>query len=247
MGNLGCICDGVEFIEAKLLNKVKAMSKLYTSFGIGVYSDEIFEKLYGRRPLKTYRERVKLASCIKGVDFVFKANRVNDEPNGDFEEGTLIDVEFDHKQPYQVVYAPGTYDLLHEGHFEHLLQCRSMGKILVVGVKSDQNVFETKGKKTRQNERERLFIMRNVRFIDYVILVTSRNKQRANEMIRSLTGAPIDLVMLGSDCKGQEEIENPDGLPFLFTERDPQIAKRRSSSFYREQIEKHKIEQRMKQ
>lgn len=231
---LGYITDGVEFIKTELLLEINNMRDNYINFGIGVYSDELFEQIYGRKPIKPYSERANLANCIKGVDFVFEMK----DAEGEILKEPPLYVDDGSKKEFHVVYAPGSYDLLHEGHLDHLLQCRRKADILVVGVKSDANVFETKGKKTHQPEYERVRVIKNLNFVDYVFLVTTRDKHWANEMVKALVGEPIDVVMLGSDCKGQETIQNPDGLLFIFTDRDPVIAQTRSSTYYREKVEK---------
>lgn len=230
---VGYILDGVEFIKTELLMKIQEHEGKYCSFGIGVYSDELFEQVYGRKPLKAYTERAHLANCIKGVDFVWEVNELNEE----VEAEPPLYVDDGTPKKFHVVYTPGTFDLLHEGHLEHLLQCRRQGDILVVGVKSDQNVWETKGKHTRQNEKERLEIIRRVNFVDHVFLVTTRNKRWANERVKAIVGEPIDVVMLGSDCIGQELDDNPDGLLFIFTDRDSHVAEKRCSTFLRQQLD----------
>lgn len=231
---VGYILDGVEFIKSELLLKIEEHEGKYCSFGIGVYSDQVFEQVYGRKPLKTYKERAHLASCIKGVDFVWEVNEL-EQPEVETEPPLYVDDG--QPKPYHVVYAPGSYDLFHEGHLEHLLQCRRLGDILVVGVKSDENVYQTKGKRTRQSESERMEIIRRVNFVDHVLLVTTRNKRWANQEVEKLIGEPINVVALGSDCRGQETEDNPDGLMFIFTDRDPHVAEKRCSTYLRQQLD----------
>ncbi len=234
--HLGYILDGVEFLKPELLYQIEENSEKYHKFGIGVYSDDIFEKIYGRPPIKPYKERAHLANAIKGVDLVWEVTNIDDCQIGELKESPIY-VDDGSPKKYHVVYAPGSYDLLHEGHLEHLLECRKLGDILVVGVKSDQNVFETKGKFTRQNEIERINVIKKLYFVDHAFIVTTHNKHWANERVTSLVGSPIDAIVLGSDCKGQELYDNPDGILFLFTTRDPGIAKTRSSTFYRQMIQ----------
>jgi len=114
---------------------------------------------------------------------------------------------------------------------EHLGICRDLCDILVVGVKTDKNVKETKGKETYQNQNVRKRVIENLSLVDYVILVDTRNKIVANKKVKELTGEQIDVVFLGSDCRGQEN--DPDGLKFIFTDRPAEVMKTRSSSYYR--------------
>ena len=92
---------------------------------------------------------------------------------------------------------------------------------------------ETKGKETYQNQNVRKRVIENLSLVDYVILVDTRNKIVANKKVKELTGEQIDVVFLGSDCRGQENDQNPDGLKFIFTDRPAEVMKTRSSSYYR--------------
>lgn len=80
---------------------------------------------------------------------------------------------------------------------EHLGICRDLCDILVVGVKTDKNVKETKGKETYQNQNVRKRVIENLSLVDYVILVDTRNKIVANKKVKELTGEQIDVVFLG--------------------------------------------------
>ena len=131
---VGYMFDAMEFPTVEFLNKLEELRSKYISFGIGVYTDEMFEKLYGRKSLKPYAEREQMAKAFKGVDFTFKVKSINCEN----ENGNNSNEKNQSKKKYHVGYAPGTYDLLHEGHMEHLGICRDLCDILVVGVKTDK-------------------------------------------------------------------------------------------------------------
>lgn len=234
----GFLLAGVEFISTELLKDIEKRKKTCLNFGLGVFSDELFESIYNRKPLKSYEERAHLANSLKGVDSVWEVKSLSDNIDKKIYVEPAIYVSNTVQKKYHVVYAPGTYDLLHEGHLDHLRQCREMGDVLIVGVKSDENVWETKHKKTHQSEQERLQIVRSLDFVDNAILVVTHDKHWANEHIKKLIGHSIDVVVLGSDCEGQEKYDNPDGLPFVFTHRDPQVALKRSSSYYRAELDK---------
>ena len=138
---------------------------------------------------------------------------------------------------YHVAYAPGTYDLFHEGHLEHLMEVRSLCDILVVGVNSDDLVYSNKEKKTKLTQEERMNVVRNLKFVDYVYLVKTNNKQVANEWVKKEVGYPISAIFLGTDLRNQN-FDDANGIPILFTERDPILMEKRSSTYYREQLEK---------
>lgn len=233
MDYVGYMYDGAEFITPDFINRLAELRKKYVSFGIGVYTDELFEKIYKRKAVKSYAERERLAAAFKDVDFVF---RVSSLDNVNIESSPKKDKEDENPKPYHVGYAPGTYDLLHEGHLEHLDLCRKMCDILVVGVKSDNNVWETKKKYPYQYQDLRLEVIKNLSVVDEAFIVTTRDKRVANQKVQELIKEPIDVVFLGSDCVGQENDQNPDKIPFVYTERPMEVMKTRSSTYYRKQL-----------
>ena len=105
---VGYILDGVEFIKSELLLKIEENEGKYLNFGIGVYSDKVFEQVHGRKPLKSYNERSHLASCIKGVDFVWEVHELDES---DVKAEPPLYVDDGQPKPFHVVYAPGSYDL----------------------------------------------------------------------------------------------------------------------------------------
>ena len=70
----------------------------------------------------------------------------------------------------KVVLAHGVFDLLHSGHISHLMQCRSFGDYLLVSVLADKVI--AKGRKTVDDELDRMFKVSSLRCVDEVILCT---------------------------------------------------------------------------
>ena len=64
----------------------------------------------------------------------------------------------------------GVFDLLHPGHINFLKQARRLGDFLVVSIARDANVFESKGKLPVLNEDERAYLLKNLDFVDRVVL-----------------------------------------------------------------------------
>lgn len=234
MKNLGTFCAGVEFITLTLIEKIERLKKEYHQIAIGVYTDECFEKIFDRKPIKPYEERVRLANSLKGVDWVYKASTEEQEqcikridplymPNAD-------------PKKFHIGYAPGTYDLFHEGHLQHLLECRLLCDIMVVGVNADKLVYQNKGKTVKMSQEERLRVLKNLKFVDFVYLVESNDKRVANQWVQDTVGEPINAILLGSDLEGQDDYQNPDGIMIVFTERDPEIMLQRSSTFWRDMV-----------
>ena len=62
------------------------------------------------------------------------------------------------------VFVSGCYDMLHSGHVAFFEEAASYGD-LYVGLGSDQTIFELKGRKTINNERERLYMVKAIRYV----------------------------------------------------------------------------------
>lgn len=232
---IGCIYEPFEFITVELIKKIDETRKEYKVVGVGIPTDAYFYMRYSRKPIKPYSDRSQLAKALKGVDFVFPVDSETDLTSEIVFDGTeMTTVEI--PKPYKVAYAPGTYDLLHEGHLAHLTEVKSLCDILIVGVNSDKLVYENKRKKTKMSQEDRLNIVKNLEFVDYVFMVETNLKSRANKWSLENVGLPIDVIFLGSDLRGQN-LYNDTKIPILFTERDPVLMRRRSSSFYRQVLE----------
>ena len=62
------------------------------------------------------------------------------------------------------VFVSGCYDLLHSGHVEFFRQASQYGD-LYVGIGNDRTIEQLKGHKTLYSERERLFMVRAIRYV----------------------------------------------------------------------------------
>lgn len=235
---VGYLCEPCEFVTLELIEAIETARKEYKVVGLGVASDQFFEALNHRQPIKPYEERYRLGASLKGVDFVFQLTAENLLGIKEAEVPSFINDIASVEKKYHVAYAPGTYDLFHEGHMQHLLEARSLCDILIAGVNSDKLVWENKKKKTIMPEEARMTVLRNLKFVDQVYLVEGNSKRTANEWAKSTIGVPIDAIFMGSDLKGDDHEENPDGIPIVYTERNPIIMAKRSSTYYREQLEK---------
>ena len=117
------ICELCEILTVELIQRIEEAHEKFKIVGIGIYSDNLFVALNGRKPIKKYADRAKLVSALKGVDFVFELDESTDldsELNICSDSSTGISLN----KPYHVGYAPGTYNLFHEGHLEHLTEAK---------------------------------------------------------------------------------------------------------------------------
>ncbi len=62
------------------------------------------------------------------------------------------------------VFVSGCYDLLHSGHVEFFRQAAEYGD-LYVGIGSDETILHYKNHRTLYNERERLFMVKAIRYV----------------------------------------------------------------------------------
>lgn len=285
MSDLKDLCiirEGFELITISLIEILDELHKEYAQVAVGVYTDEAFEQLMGRKPIKPYEERVRLASAIKSIDYVFKAaeveigksartfgisqklqsqveqnNTAQDavDSNGkgivsqphtktvlvsesqDFESKrskAIGPLWVDDKTPkqYKIAYVPGTWDLLHEGHLQNLICAKEYAERIVVGVNSDQHVYERKKVYPHDSQEDRMTVIQSIGIVAGVYLVENDDKLLANEWVKEHLGGDIDVIIMGSDLEGQDHQAH--GIPIIFTDRDPTFQQTHSSTYMRE-------------
>ncbi len=91
----------------------------------------------------------------------------------------------------------GVFDLLHQGHVNFLRQAKKLGDFLIVSVARDENVKRSKGHWPVLDEQERLHNVRNITFVDEVLLGGTDYKNA----IMSIKKIKPDIVALGYDQK----------------------------------------------
>ena len=93
-------------------------------------------------------------------------------------------------------YVPGAWDLFHIGHLNILRRARQHCGHLIVGVTSDEAVFEMKGKYPIIPLEERMEIVGAVGIVDEVVADFSPNKLEAWERVH------FDILFKGDDWRG---------------------------------------------
>ena len=66
------------------------------------------------------------------------------------------------------IYIDGCWDIMHSGHFNAIRQAKMLGKTLVVGVHSDEEIIRNKGMPVMNNE-ERVAMVRACKWVDEVV------------------------------------------------------------------------------
>lgn len=97
---------------------------------------------------------------------------------------------------FHVGYTQGTFDMFHVGHLNLLLHAKEQCDILIVGVNSDNLVFEYKNKRTIIRENDRRFIIENIKCVDECIIIDTLDKTEAWNHLH------YDAIFIGDDWKG---------------------------------------------
>lgn len=87
----------------------------------------------------------------------------------------------------------GTFDYFHYGHYNLLKRAKALGDYLIVGVSSDE-MCRQKGKITILDENTRMDIVRNLKFVDEVIMENSMEQKCVD-----VKNHHVEIFVLGSD------------------------------------------------
>ena len=66
------------------------------------------------------------------------------------------------------IYIDGCWDIMHSGHFNAIRQAKMLGKTLVVGIHSDEEIMRNKGISVMNNE-ERIAMIKACKWVDEVV------------------------------------------------------------------------------
>ena len=95
-------------------------------------------------------------------------------------------------------YTTGVYDMFHIGHLNLLRNAKALCEKLIVGVNTDELVFQYKRKHPVIGEVERLEIIRELRCVDEVVFCLTLDKKEAWCRFH------FDAIFIGDDWKGNE-------------------------------------------
>ena len=115
--------------------------------------------------------------------------------NSKYQLDNVINAINDHKKDSKkIVFTNGCFDILHVGHIRYLLEAKSLGDILVIGINSDKSVKELKGPSRPINPlSDRALILSELRYVDYVV---SFEEQTPLELIKIIMP---DILVKGGD------------------------------------------------
>jgi glycerol-3-phosphate cytidylyltransferase len=112
----------------------------------------------------------------------------------------------------------GTFDVFHIGHLRILKRARNLGNRLVVGVSTEQLNIDKKGRAPFYSEKERMEIIRSIRFVDNVFPEESLELKR-----QYLKQYKADILVMGDDWKGKFDEFN-DICEVIYLSRTPSIS-----------------------
>lgn len=106
---------------------------------------------------------------------------------------------------YKKGYTTGVFDLFHIGHLNILKKAKEHCDYLIVGVSTDELVWNYKEKYPVIPYEERVAIVEAIKYVDEVVPQVNRDKFEAWENI------DFDVMFVGDDWKGSKlfnEVEN---------------------------------------
>ena len=96
----------------------------------------------------------------------------------------------------KIILTTGTFNLCHAGHVRLFEFCAKFGKV-VVGVNADPYLWEKYGKDKTVPLVDRVYVLKNCRFVDEVVVFTE------NEPTKLISKIKPDLYVKGPDYKDQ--------------------------------------------
>lgn len=98
-----------------------------------------------------------------------------------------------------VVFTNGCFDILHRGHVEYLAKAASLGKVMVIGLNTDNSVRRIKGEsRPVQDEYTRALILASLEFVSAVVLF---DEETPYELIKA---TQPDILVKGADYKPED-------------------------------------------
>lgn len=101
------------------------------------------------------------------------------------------------KKKEVIVYTSGTWDLFHIGHLNILEKSAALGDKLIVGVSSDELIYEYKGIKPVIPFEQRMRIVESIGVVSQVV------RQDILTDIHQLKEFDVDIVTIGDDWKNK--------------------------------------------
>ena len=215
----GFVYGAFDIFNCAHLYSIQEAKRDCNQLTVGVYTDEHFVEVFGKKPILPFPDRIKIVGALYDVDQTVAVddNSINNYLDGyctyayhekldsQFEIRKLLrtsnkktDSTISGKKRYQIGYTTGCFDMFHKGHLNILKQSKEMCDYLIVGISVDSLVAEYKGHPCSVPFEERAAIISNIKYVDQVVPQTSLDKRIAWDDIH------FDVLFHGSDYKGSK-------------------------------------------
>ena len=117
------------------------------------------------------------------------------------------------------VFVSGCYDLLHSGHVEFFRQAAEYGD-LYVGIGSDETILHYKGHKTLYPEKERLFMVKAIRYVKEAYI---NQGSGILDFVPTLDIVKPDMLVVNTDgaSEAKAQLCRERGMEYVVLERTP--------------------------
>lgn len=118
------------------------------------------------------------------------------------------------------VFVSGCYDLLHSGHVAFFKEASQHG-LLYVGIGSDQTVFDLKGRRPVNSEKERLYMVSAIRYVEKAWINSGSGPIDFKEDLIQLSP---DILMVNEDGHSleKEQLCKKLGIEYIVSKRIPE-------------------------
>jgi rfaE bifunctional protein nucleotidyltransferase chain/domain len=100
-----------------------------------------------------------------------------------------------------IVFTNGCFDIIHRGHIEYLIQAKSLGDMLIIGLNSDTSVKVLKGEnRPYMNQNDRAFILAHLKPVDAVSIFEEETPYNLIDIVRP------DFLVKGGDYKPEQVV-----------------------------------------
>lgn len=101
----------------------------------------------------------------------------------------------------KVVFTNGCFDILHVGHVKYLAKAKKLGKILILGLNSDESIKRIKGEgRPINSQQNRAIVLSALESVDYIVIF---NEDTPYEIIKKIKP---DILVKGGDYAGKEVV-----------------------------------------
>lgn len=198
--NIGYIHDGFDMFSVQDLERIEKAKQQCEKLIVGVYTDEYYERKFGKKPIINCIDRVNIVNAIKLVDVAIAIDGERQLTEEEIKHlgDCLKKEETPKEKKYDIGFIQGTFDMFHIGHYNLLNRAQEFCKTLIVGVNTDRLVEEYKRKKPIVPYEDRIRIVSAIKGVDETIRMEDRNKMKAARDIG------FNVLIMGSDWKGTE-------------------------------------------